>query len=64
MLEKSALILHHNLYPKPKVDLENADKTQETRQTLLDFHQKYDYIIIKHSSDTGLIHFGRNRNRY
>ena len=36
MPEKSAFMFHNNFYPQPKVDLEDADITQETRQKLLD----------------------------
>ena len=39
--------------PKPKIDLENIDITQETKQKLIDLQQKYEDIISKHSSDTG-----------
>ena len=56
MPEKSAFMFHHNFYLKPKVDLEDADITQEIRQNVLDLQQKYDDIISKHSSDIGLTH--------
>ena len=56
MSENSAFMFHHNFYPKPKVDLEYTDLTQETRQKLLDVQQKCDNIISKHSSDIGLSH--------
>ena len=35
MPDKSAFMFHHNFYPKPKIDLEDTDITQETRQKLL-----------------------------
>ena len=49
-------MFHHNFYPKPTVDLEDADLTQEIRQKLLDLQQKYYDIISKHSSTIGLTH--------
>ena len=46
-----AIVFHHNLYSKPKVDLEDAEITPEIRQKLTDLKQKYDGIISEHSSD-------------
>ena len=57
MPEKSAFMFHHNFYPKPKVDLEETDITQEIRQKISDLQQQYDDIISKHSSKIGLTHW-------
>ena len=54
MTEKLAFVFHHNLYPKPKVDLEDAEIMPEIKQKLTYLQQKYDDIISKHSSDIGL----------
>ena len=56
MSEKSAFTFHHNFYPNPKVDMQDADITQEIGQQLWDLQQKYEHIISKHSSDIGLKH--------
>ena len=56
MPEKSAFIFHHNFYPKPKIDLKDAEISAETRQKLLTLQQNYDDIVSKHSSDIGLTH--------
>ena len=53
---KSAFMFYHNFYPKPKVDLEDADITQETRQKLLDLQQKDVDIISKHNRVIRLTH--------
>ena len=34
MSEKSAFTFHHNLYPKPKIDLEDATISDETQNRL------------------------------
>ena len=34
MPEKSAFMFHHNFYPKPKIDLEDTEVSQETRHKL------------------------------
>ena len=56
MPEKSAFIFHHNFYPKPKIDLKDAEISKETRQHLLPIQQNYDNIVNKHSSDIRLTH--------
>ena len=43
--EKSAFMLHHNFYPKPKIDLKDAEISQETRQKLLTLQQNYENIV-------------------
>ena len=55
MPEKSAFMFQHSFYPKPKIDLRNAEISQETRQKLLVL-QDYDDIVSKHSSDIGFTH--------
>ena len=57
MPEKSVFVFHHNFYPKPKVDLEDAEITPEIKQKLTHLQQTYDYIISRHSSDVGPTHF-------
>ena len=54
MPEKSAFMFYQNFYPKPKIDLKDADISHETRQKLLDLQQKYNEIIRKHSSNIRL----------
>ena len=49
-------MFYHNYCPKPKIDLEDTDITQETRQKLLDLQQKYDDIISKQSSNIRRTH--------
>ena len=56
MPEKSAFMFHHNFYPKPKVDLKDAEISKETRQKLQTLQQNYDDIVSKHSSDIRLTH--------
>ena len=53
MPEKSASMFHHNFYPKPEIDLKDAEISGETRQKLQVLQQNYDYIVSKHISDTG-----------
>ena len=49
-------MFHHNFFPKPKIDLKDADISQETRQKLQALQQNFDDIVSKHSSDIRLIH--------
>ena len=44
-------MFHHNFYPNPKIDLEDAKISEETRQNLQVSQQDYDDIVSKHSSD-------------
>ena len=48
-------MFHHNFYPKPKVDLEDAGIYQKNAK-FVDLQQKYNDIISKHNSYIGLIH--------
>ena len=43
MPEKSAFVFHCNFYPKPKVDLEDAEIKPKIKQKLTDLQQRYDY---------------------
>ena len=54
MLERSAFMFHHNCYLKSKLDLKDAEISEETRQKLQVLQQDYDNIVSKHSSDNGL----------
>ena len=36
MPEKSAFVFHYNFYPKPKLDLEDAEITPDIKQKLTD----------------------------
>ena len=49
-------MFHHNFYPKPKLDLKDADISKETRQKVLILQHNYDDIVSKHSSDIRLTH--------
>ena len=49
-------MFHHTFYPKPKIDLEDAEISNETQQKLQISKQDYDDIVSKHSSDIGLTH--------
>ena len=51
MPEKVAFMFHHNSYPKPKIDLKDAEETRQKLQTL---QQDYNDIVSKHTSDIGL----------
>ena len=50
-------MFHHNVYPKPKIDLKDTEISKETRQKLLTLQQNCDNIIGKHSSDIRLKYF-------
>ena len=52
--QKIAFMLHHNFYPKPKIDIKDAEIPEETRQKLQTLQQNYDDIVSKHSSNFGL----------
>ena len=52
MPEKSAFTFHHNVYPKPKVKLEDAIISDETKEKVL--KQNYNDIVSQHISDIGL----------
>ena len=54
MPEKSAFMFHHNVCPKPKIDLRDTEIPKETRQKLLTLQQNYDDIVSKHSTDIRL----------
>ena len=56
MAVQLAFISHHNFYPKPKIDLDDAEKTPKIKQKLTDLQQKIDDIISKHSSNIRLTH--------
>ena len=56
MPEKSAFMFHQNFYPKPKIDLEDAKISKETRQKLQVLQQDYDDIVGRHSIDIRLTH--------
>ena len=56
MPEKSAFMFHHNFYPKPKVKLEDAIISGETKSKLQELKQHYNDIVSQHSSDIGLTH--------
>ena len=56
MPEILVFVFHHNFYPKPKVDLEDAEITPEIKEKVTDLQQNYDDIISQHSSDIGLTH--------
>ena len=56
MPEKSAFMFLHNFYPKLKVDLKDAEISQETRQKLLVLQHDYDDIVSKHSTDIRITH--------
>ena len=45
ILEKSAFMFHHNFYPKPKIDFNNAEISEETGQESQILHQDYDEIV-------------------
>ena len=44
-------MFHHIFYPKPRIDLKDAEISEETRQKLQVLQQNYDDIMSKHSSD-------------
>ena len=49
---KSAFTFHHyNFYPKPKVILEDATMSDETKNKMQVLKQNYNYIVSQHSSD-------------
>ena len=54
--EKSNFIFHTNFNPKPKIDLRDAEISQETWQKLLVLQQGYEDIVSKHTSDIKLTH--------
>ena len=56
MLEKSAFMFHHNFYPKPKIDLEDAKISEETWHKVQILKKDYDDIVSKHSIDIRLTH--------
>ena len=41
----------HNFYQKPKIDLKDAEISEETGQKLQTLQQNYDDIGSKHSTD-------------
>ena len=56
MPEKSAFTFHHNLYPKPKVKLEDKIISDETKDKLQVLKPNHNDIFSQHSSDIGLTH--------
>ena len=54
MPEKSACIIHHTFYPKPKFDLEDTEISKETHKKVQTLKQDFHNIVSKHSSDIGL----------
>ena len=56
MPAKLAFNFHHNFYPKPKVKLEDAIISDETKEKLQVLKQIYNDIISQHSSNKGLNH--------
>ena len=56
MPERSAFRFHDTFYPKPRIDLEAADRSKEMQEKLQILKQNYDYIVCKHISDIGLTH--------
>ena len=55
MPEKSAFTFHYNFYLKPKVVLEDATISDETKNKLHALKQDNNDIGCQHSSDIGLI---------
>ena len=51
MPEKSAFTFNHNFYPKPKVKLEDAITSDETKSKLQELKRNYNGIVSQHSSD-------------
>ena len=49
-------MFHHNFYPKPKIDLQDTEISEETRQKLQVLQQNDCEIASKHSSDIRLPH--------
>ena len=50
---KSAVMVHHNFTPKPRIDLEDAKISGEMKHKLQILKQDYDDMV---SSDTGFTH--------
>ena len=53
VLENSALMTNEKFYPKPRVPLEDAETSAQTKQKFEQLLRRYDDIISKHSSDIG-----------
>ena len=47
---------HHNFYPKPEIDLEDAKIPEETENKLQVLKQDYYEIAGQHSRDIGITH--------
>ena len=56
MPEKSAFTFHCNFYSEPKVKLEDAIISDETKKKLQVLKQNYDDVVSQHSSNIGLTH--------
>ena len=54
MPEKLAFTFHHNFYPKPNAQLENAIILDETKKKLQVLKENYNDIVSQHSSNIGL----------
>ena len=49
-------MFHHNFYLKPKVKLEDAIISDETKNRLQALKKNYNDIVSQHSSNIGLAH--------
>ena len=56
-------MFHHTLYPKPKIDLEDAEISNKIQQKLQILKQDHDDIISKYSSDIGLTNLAEMKIR-